>query len=770
MTSKTKKQSDQPTKLLSGNVKFSKVNVVIFALLFGLLGGYAIYKTFAASSLVTSVEAESMVLGGSTSNTATIPPGAPQTTVQSGSTASTISMTWAAPNSGDPVDGYKLYKNGALTSTTTGLTYTYTGLACGTTYKIGLTAFNSAGESDINLDSGNMSTAACSTAPPAPTPSTSTSKLEGESMTLAKSSGSAISETGASGGKSLLIYSNATAQGSLVNTGATSSISVLAKSTACNGVYAKMVVKVDGVQVISTNVSSTTFKTYSASVSLSTGAHTVAVAFTNDAYTAGVCDRNLFVDKISSSSSLAYSSDSGAATLAATTSPIGESIIDSTASNGQAVNMYSNGDITGSFKTTAAVNSFSVIAKADSCSGVGANMIVSVDGKQVLNTTVAAAGWQAYTATNVISAGNHTLGISFTNDSYAANVCDRNLYVDKVDFFGDTTPPSVPAVSLGSSSASITAGQSSTLTWSSNNATACTASGGWSGAKAVSGSISTGALNQTTTYSMTCTGSGGSASANTTVTVTSVAPTPTPPPPAPSSGSVVPLSGSLSPSQVTAAAGSARPVTLRGPFTITGSYSIPNNVRLEKASVQGIVYPGAGSSFDGGSATGFDVTSGADNWQVTNSSFDGGGFDNQNLIWDAPGGNGSSGWTISGNTFRNFYMASDPSVHAEALYIGGLSANGLIANNTFTNNGNTAHIFFTWFGSSGSTSSYPKNICVRGNSFGPTYAGPNGIAAYFSIQFRDEIPVSSNIKIDPSNKQTGPQAFIDQTEFQGTCQ
>lgn len=51
-----------------------------------------------------------------------------------------------------------------------------------------------------------------------------------------------------------------------------------------------------------------------------------------------------------------------------------------------------------------------------------------------------------------------------------------------------------------------------TLSWTSTNATSCTASGDWSGTKAISGSESTGNLINSKSYSITCTGPGGSAS------------------------------------------------------------------------------------------------------------------------------------------------------------------------------------------------------------------------------------------------------------------
>ena len=77
-----------------------------------------------------------------------------------------------------------------------------------------------------------------------------------------------------------------------------------------------------------------------------------------------------------------------------------------------------------------------------------------------------------------------------------------------------------PTVSLNASPTSLASGSSSTLTWSSTNATSCTASGGWSGTKAASGTLTTGALTTTTTYTLSCSGLAGSASDAVTVTVT----------------------------------------------------------------------------------------------------------------------------------------------------------------------------------------------------------------------------------------------------------
>lgn len=88
-----------------------------------------------------------------------------------------------------------------------------------------------------------------------------------------------------------------------------------------------------------------------------------------------------------------------------------------------------------------------------------------------------------------------------------------------------STPPSpsptgnVPTVSLTANPTSVATGASTTLSWSSTNASDCSASGAWSGSKGISGSESVGPISTPSTYTLTCRGSGGSASRSVTVTV-----------------------------------------------------------------------------------------------------------------------------------------------------------------------------------------------------------------------------------------------------------
>ena len=77
-----------------------------------------------------------------------------------------------------------------------------------------------------------------------------------------------------------------------------------------------------------------------------------------------------------------------------------------------------------------------------------------------------------------------------------------------------------PTVSISTDTGQLVAGGNVTVSWSSTNASSCTASGGWSGSKSTSGSeeISLDSPGSTT-FSLSCTGAGGSRSASATVEV-----------------------------------------------------------------------------------------------------------------------------------------------------------------------------------------------------------------------------------------------------------
>ncbi len=89
----------------------------------------------------------------------------------------------------------------------------------------------------------------------------------------------------------------------------------------------------------------------------------------------------------------------------------------------------------------------------------------------------------------------------------------------------EPTPPapSSPTVTLSSSADSVTRGGKVTLTWSTQNAESCEASGDWSGSQATSGTAESGNLRkQSNTFTLTCSGGGQSDEKSVTVSTTDV--------------------------------------------------------------------------------------------------------------------------------------------------------------------------------------------------------------------------------------------------------
>ena len=199
--------------------------------------------------------------------------------------------------------------------------------------------------------------------------------------------------------------------------------------------------------------------------------------------------------------------------------PAGASITtDRAASGGEAVQLTTIGSsLTSSLTLSRAVTGIKLVAHGTRCQSGWPAVQVSLDGRSLLRANVSSTSWQGFSAAVSTPAGSHTLAITDT----ATNAC-RTLSVDDITFTGPATP--APTISLSATPSSIGSGAASTLQWSTTNATACAASGGWSGSKPVSGSASTGVLLASATFSLTCTGAGGSASRSVTVTVAPSAP------------------------------------------------------------------------------------------------------------------------------------------------------------------------------------------------------------------------------------------------------
>jgi parallel beta-helix repeat protein len=200
------------------------------------------------------------------------------------------------------------------------------------------------------------------------------------------------------------------------------------------------------------------------------------------------------------------------------TLPSGGSVVnDSTASNGKGVQLTQSGtSLTGSISLPSQATSVSVVAHGLKCRRGWPTMAVVIDGSSLIsNISANSSSWQTYTAGILLNSGGvHSISIKDTS-RYSC----RYLYVDKVVFYGPAITTPAPTISFSASPVSVMTGNSSTLTWSSTNASSCIASGAWNGNEPTSGSISTGALNATATYGLSCSGNGGSANANATVNV-----------------------------------------------------------------------------------------------------------------------------------------------------------------------------------------------------------------------------------------------------------
>ena len=142
-----------------------------------------------------------------------------------------------------------------------------------------------------------------------------------------------------------------------------------------------------------------------------------------------------------------------------------------------------------------------VSTDADTCTASGAwSGSKTVSGNQLVSPTATS----TYTLTCENEAG-------FASDSAEVGVM---------------APVPAPIVTLAADHLAITVGATTTLTWSSTNASTCAASNGWSGSRTLSGSeiISPTA---TTTYTLTCEGEGGSSNESVIIGVTPVSPVPT---------------------------------------------------------------------------------------------------------------------------------------------------------------------------------------------------------------------------------------------------
>ena len=101
------------------------------------------------------------------------------------------------------------------------------------------------------------------------------------------------------------------------------------------------------------------------------------------------------------------------------------------------------------------------------------------------------------------------------------NATDENVYLYKMSTGSGTPIDPPPSVTLTATPDTVSAGETTQLTWSTTNANSCSASGGWDGAQSTDNQagLTSEPLTQNTTFTLSCNGPGGGANASATVTV-----------------------------------------------------------------------------------------------------------------------------------------------------------------------------------------------------------------------------------------------------------
>jgi chitodextrinase len=97
-------------------------------------------------------------------------PTTPSALAATGATATSISIGWGASLDNVGVTGYGAYRNGTTVGSTTGTSYSFTGLSCGTSYSLAVDAYDAAGNRSAKATI-SASTTGCSdtSAPTTPT-------------------------------------------------------------------------------------------------------------------------------------------------------------------------------------------------------------------------------------------------------------------------------------------------------------------------------------------------------------------------------------------------------------------------------------------------------------------------------------------------------------------------------------------------------------------------------------------------------------------------
>lgn len=249
--------------------------------------------------------------------------------------------------------------------------------------------------------------------------------VEAETFALPAAAGQVMGDGTASAGSALLVWTTATATGTLATT-ATTAITVRARGDQCQGAPV-LQLAVDGVVAGSAPVADTGWADKVFPGSWGAGSHRISLSYTNDIAGQG-CDRNLWVDRVSSSTAPAAALGVEAERMALPATN-GTTFADTAASGGAGLLIWNNGGATTTLAAPAG-RRLVVRARGNSCL-TAPRMTVAVDGQVTLDTPVRATAWADYPVPGTWPGGSHGVRVSFTND-YRGSGCDRNLRLDVV--------------------------------------------------------------------------------------------------------------------------------------------------------------------------------------------------------------------------------------------------------------------------------------------------------------------------------------------------
>ncbi len=186
------------------------------------------------------------------------------------------------------------------------------------------------------------------------------------------------------------------------------------------------------------------------------------------------------------------------------------------------VNLTATGDTTPLFQATQGVGELFGTQKVTVTTAGNYTVNVADVGFPVALTSFSAIATQGVTR----------VGTAYTGGSFSFDATPGDYYINIIAQPGGTdnagtysisvgpTPPA-PVVTLQSSATSVASGATVTLTWTSQNATSCTSTGGnFTGSQSLNNSFTTAAITSTTTYALTCVGAGGSTTKSVTVSIT----------------------------------------------------------------------------------------------------------------------------------------------------------------------------------------------------------------------------------------------------------